>query len=143
MLATHFFDSRDCGDLYVHTFYQRLSNELTEQIGQPNALQLMRDLNLIAKDSDPVAVCRSMSRKLWDELQAFEGLPYCASNAFENCTCDLSKKMQGFGTNFMGLNSSHHDVTGEILATDPLPIVSRAYYLIQQEEKQKQPPVLM
>ena len=50
--------------------------------------------------------------------------------------------MLGIGTNFikflMGLNTVHDAVKDQILAMDPISIVSRSYYMIQQEEKQKQ-----
>ena len=38
----------------------------------------------------------------------------------------------------MGLNSGYEVVRNQILSMDPLPNVNKAYYIVQQVEKQKQ-----
>jgi len=38
----------------------------------------------------------------------------------------------------MGFNSGYDQTRGQILSMDPLPSVNRAYYILQQIEKQKQ-----
>jgi len=38
----------------------------------------------------------------------------------------------------MGLNSTYDTTRGQILSMDPFPSVNRAYYILQQLEKQRQ-----
>jgi len=60
------------------------------------------------------------------------------------CTCELGKKLQEREARnkliqfLMGLNSNHNVLRNQILALEPLPTLNRAYYLIQQAEKQRQ-----
>ncbi|GJU19868.1 reverse transcriptase domain-containing protein [Tanacetum coccineum] len=60
------------------------------------------------------------------------------------CTCDVLGKVLLRDSNskliqfLMKLNDDYESVRSQILAMDPLPIVNKAYYIVQQIEKQKQ-----
>ena len=68
-------------------------------------------------------------------------MPQCTCGMMNSCTCHLAKKLQQKdGRNkliqfLMGLNSSYGDSRNQILATDLLPSINKAYYLIQHAEK--------
>lgn len=120
--------------------------ELIERFGvahQPLVYQLNRGLTLLGQENNPVSIYFSKLKMIWDELQELEEFPKCACAASKSCTSNLIKKIQDMDSRnklfrfLMGLNSSYGDVRDQILAMDPLPSVSRAYYIIQQTEKQR------
>ena len=82
-------------------------------------------------------------KKLWDELQERDEFPRCVCAATKACTCDLHKKISVLESRnklfqfLMGLNSGYDAIKNQILAMDPLPTVNRAYYILQQQEKQR------
>jgi len=106
--------------------------------------QLHRELTLLMQDNDPVSVYFSKMKKIWDELQNLDGMPQCVCGIMTKCTCEIEKKLQERDARnkliqfLMGLNSSHNVLRNQILAMEPLPTLNRAYYLIQQAEKQRQ-----
>ncbi|GJX47354.1 hypothetical protein Tco_0272544 [Tanacetum coccineum] len=59
-------------------------------------------------------------------------------------TCDVLSKVLLRDSNskliqfLMKLNNDYESVRSQILAMDPLPTVNKAYYIVQQNEKQKQ-----
>ncbi|GKF48036.1 retrovirus-related pol polyprotein from transposon TNT 1-94, partial [Tanacetum coccineum] len=60
------------------------------------------------------------------------------------CTCDVLENFMFRDSNsklihfLMKLNDEYESVRSQILAMDPLPTVNKAYYIVQQIEKQKQ-----
>lgn len=82
-------------------------------------------------------------KKYWDELQEIDGIPKCTCAAAKTCTCNLHKKILDLESRnklfqfLMGLNSGYDAIKNQILAMDSLPTVNRAYYIIQQQEKQR------
>nr|GEW04151.1 hypothetical protein CTI12_AA061570 [Tanacetum cinerariifolium] len=91
-------------------------NEIEERYGQSNGpliYQLERELSKITQGNLIIASLFNKCKKCWDELQNINGLPTCDCGRMRECTCD-------------------------VLAMDPLPTVNKAYYIVQQIEKQKQ-----
>lgn len=82
-------------------------------------------------------------KKIWDEIQSLEGIPECVCGALTHCSCRLLKKLMDMHANdrlmqfLMDLSDCFESVRSQILSTDPLPIVNRAFYLVQQVEKQR------
>nr|GEW55156.1 hypothetical protein [Tanacetum cinerariifolium] len=79
-----------------------------------------------------------------DELQIINGLPTCEGGKIRECTCDVPEKFLLRDSNskliqfLMNLNDEFESVSSQILTMDPLPTVNKAYYIVQQIEKQKQ-----
>lgn len=126
---------------------KELWDEITERFGEANGAliyQLHRELTLLSQDNDPLSLYFSKMKKLWDELQDIDALPACSCGVINTCKCDLLKRLQEKESRnqllqfLMGLNSGYDTVKGQILAMDPLPTVNRAYYIIQQIERQRQ-----
>ncbi|GJY21662.1 pyridoxal 5'-phosphate synthase-like subunit PDX1.2, partial [Tanacetum coccineum] len=83
-------------------------------------------------------------KRCWDELQNLNGLPTCTCGKMRECSCgvldkflemDSRSKMMQF---LMKLSDEYEAVRSQILGMDPLPNVNKAYYIVQQIEKQKQ-----
>lgn len=126
---------------------KELRSELAERFGEaqgPLIYQLNRDLILLSQGNDPVSMYYSKMKKHWDELQEIDEFPRCFCVAAKACTCDLHKKILDLESRnklfqfLMGLNSGYDAIKNQILAMDPLPTVNRAYYILQQQEKQRQ-----
>lgn len=126
---------------------KQLWDELNERFGQvsgPLIFQLQRELNNIAQDNTLVSVYFSKLKRIWDEFHSLQGTPTCNCGALKACKCDLVKKIEANQSRnqliqfLMGLNSGFEVVRNPILSMDPLPNVNKAYYIVQQVEKQKQ-----
>lgn len=132
--------------IYVQSA-KELWEELAERFGDANGplvYQLHRDLSLLSQDNQPLSVYFSRMKKIWDELQEIDAFPVCECGVVNTCKCNLIKKLEEKESRnkllqfLMGLNSGYDAVRSQILSMDPLPTVNRAYYLIQQIEKQRQ-----
>ncbi|GKA74355.1 cysteine-rich receptor-like protein kinase 8 [Tanacetum coccineum] len=78
----------------------------------------------------------------WDELDALEA-PYACTckcgceNGKTNGEREQRKRLIQF---LMGLDDSYTNIRGQILLMQPLPLVSKAYGMLRQEEKQRDTP---
>jgi hypothetical protein len=71
----------------------------------------------------------------WDELSTYVNIPKCTCGGAKEFATELEKeKVHQF---LMGLNDTFNTIRTQILATDPLPNLSRVYALVCQEEKQR------
>ncbi|GJT74231.1 sulfotransferase 16 [Tanacetum coccineum] len=83
-------------------------------------------------------------KKCWDELQNLNGFPTCNCGKMRECTCDVIEKFIERDSNskliqfLMKLSDGYESVRSQVLAMDPLPSMNKAYYIVQQIEKQKQ-----
>lgn len=124
-----------------------LWDELKERYEQTNApllFQLKKDLSGLNQDNRSVAEFYCKLKQLWDEISSIEGVPECTCGVMLKCKCDILKKLnQADALNkliqfLMPLNQGYENMKSNILAMDPLPTVSRAFHLVQQQERQKQ-----
>ncbi|GKD68382.1 hypothetical protein Tco_1322472, partial [Tanacetum coccineum] len=94
-----------------------LFKEIAERYGQSNGsliYQLERELSKISQGNLTIASFFNKLKKCWDKFN--------------------SKLIQFL----MKLNDDYESIRSQILAMDPLPIVNKAYYIVQQIEKHKQ-----
>lgn len=114
-----------------------------ERYGQSNGpllYQLKRSLSALTQGNMEVAEYYGKIKKIWDEFFSLEGLPECSCG---RCICEMMRKTAEKDAQdkllqfLMGLNDSYEGVRSQILSQDPLPTVNRAFYLVQQIEKQR------
>ena len=97
----------------------------------------------IQQNNDSVAVYYGRMKRIWDELQVLQGYPDCTCGALKECTCNILKKVLEDGERMKliqflhNLNTSFDSVKVNILGSDPLPTVNRAYHILQQVERQQ------
>lgn len=83
-------------------------------------------------------------KKVWDELQAKEGVSICTYGAYNQCFCSLLKRMvEKEGTLklmqfLMGLSDAFEYVRSNILLMDSLPTINHAFHMVLQIERQKE-----
>lgn len=132
--------------MYVQSakeLWEELAKRFSEANG-PLIYQLHRDLCLLSQENEPLSLYFSKMKKIWDELQDIDAFPICSCGVIANCKCNLMKGLHEKESRsrliqfLMGLNSGYDTIRGQILSMDPLPTVNRAYYMIQQIEKQRQ-----
>nr|GEX76406.1 hypothetical protein [Tanacetum cinerariifolium] len=105
---------------------------------------LERELSHITQGNLTIASFFNKLKKCWDELQNLNGLPTCNCGKMKECTFSVIKKFVEMDNNskliqfLMKLSYGYESVRSQILAMDPLPSVNKAYYIVQQIEKQKQ-----
>ncbi|GJT84348.1 NSP-interacting kinase 1-like protein [Tanacetum coccineum] len=128
--------------------YQRLSKiELEEIYGQSNGpliYHVERELSKVSQGNSIVAAYFNKLKKFWDELHSLNGVPVCNCGKIRECTCgvneifleiDSRSKLMQF---LMRLNDDFEAVRNQILSIDTLLNLNKAYYIVQQVEKQKQ-----
>ncbi|KAJ9135736.1 hypothetical protein P3X46_032887 [Hevea brasiliensis] len=98
--------------------------------------QLQRKVSSVSQKNDSVACYFTKLKRLWDELDSIHVLP--------SCTCGVLKEIAEITNRnrlmqfLMGLNDVFEPTRNQILLTDPLPSVNKAYSTITKFETQKQ-----
>ncbi|XP_071708952.1 uncharacterized protein [Rutidosis leptorrhynchoides] len=132
--------------LYATSAYE-LWKEITERYGQSNGpllYQLKRELNNVNQGNLSIASYFNKMKRYWDELQSLIGIPSCTCGRMRECICGLTEKFLQIENSsklmqfLMNLNDDYESVRSQIISMDPLPSVNKAYYIVQQVEKQKQ-----
>nr|XP_043615690.1 uncharacterized protein LOC122587575 [Erigeron canadensis] len=126
---------------------QELWKEIGERYGQGNGpliYQVERELNKVSQGDLFVAAYYNKMKRFWDELTSLNGVPNCVCGKMQECACGITKKFQEIESRtklmqfLMRLNDGFESVRNQILSMDPLPNINKAYYIVQQVEKQKQ-----
>nr|GEX69397.1 hypothetical protein [Tanacetum cinerariifolium] len=126
---------------------QELWKGITERYGQSNGpliYQLKRELSHICQVSLNIASYFTKLKRCWDELQNLNGLPTCTCGKMRDCSCGILDKFLEIDSRsklmqfLMKLSDEYKAVKSQILGMDPLPSVNKAYYIVQQIEKQTQ-----
>ncbi|PWA79986.1 hypothetical protein CTI12_AA172360 [Artemisia annua] len=124
-----------------------LWKEINERYGQSNGpliYHLQRELNNVSQGSLTIAAYFNKLKRCWDELHNLNGVPTCSCGKMQECSCGLVEKFAEIENRsklvqfLMKLNEEYESVRNQVLAMDPLPNVNKAYYIVQQVEKQKQ-----
>ncbi|XP_073041655.1 uncharacterized protein [Primulina eburnea] len=112
--------------------------DLRDQFLQSNApriFQIKRLLTDLHQGSMNISAYHTRLRTLWDELKDFQPIAPCHCGSmkqlvnFQNQECVLQF--------LMGLNDSYAPIRAQILMLDPLPIISKVFSLVIQEERQR------
>ena len=73
---------------------------------------------------------------LWDQFQNYSPFPSCTCG---KCVCNVNKRLSDLQVQesvmkfLMGLNDSFSQVRTQVLLIDPLPSISKFYYLLIQK----------
>ena len=81
-------------------------------------------------------------KRVWDEIQVLEGFPDCSCGAIATCSCNLLKRILEVDQRMKpiqfisGLNEEYDLSSQNLLSSDPLPTINRAFHILQQVERQ-------
>ncbi|XP_074287863.1 uncharacterized protein LOC141613021 [Silene latifolia] len=123
-----------------------LWTDICERYGQSNApllYQLKKELKNISQENSTVVEYFNKLKRHWDDVEELEEIPECSCGAMDKCTCNLYKKLLEIASrekviNFlMGLGDAYENLRTNILAMDPMPMINKAYSIVQQVESQK------
>lgn len=126
---------------------QELWIEIQERFRQSNVpliYQLERDLSQISQGNLTIATYFGKLKRYWDELNGLNPIPTRTCGKLKECACKITKKLIELDNRSklmqfrMKLNGNFDNVRSQVLALDPLPTWNKAYYIVQQIEKQKQ-----
>ncbi|KAJ9140857.1 hypothetical protein P3X46_031452 [Hevea brasiliensis] len=98
--------------------------------------QIIRKMALISQENLSVTNYYLKLKQLWDELASIEALPSCTCGYMKLANDIFNKdRLMQF---LMGLNDSYDQVRSQILVSDPLLTVNKAYSSVLQVETQKE-----
>nr|XP_043639702.1 uncharacterized protein LOC122610813 [Erigeron canadensis] len=121
--------------------------EIEERYGQSNGPLIFhteRELSRVTQGNMSIVAYYNKMKKFWDELHSLNGIPVCTCGKMGECTCKIMVKYAEIESRsrlmqfLMKLNDDYESVRNQILSMDPLPTINKAYYIVQQVEKQKQ-----
>ncbi|OMO60730.1 Reverse transcriptase, RNA-dependent DNA polymerase [Corchorus capsularis] len=117
---------------------QEMWNDLEERFSQGNAArihQLKTEMVNTLQQGMSVSAYYTKLKGIWDELGTYSHIPPCTCGSAKGLAAEREKeKVHQF---LMGLNEKYNVVRSQILNTDPLHSLSRAYALVAQEERQQ------
>lgn len=92
-------------------------------------------LSVLQQGSLDISAYYTKLRTLWDELKDYQPVSSCNCGAMKEWTCYHNQEcvMQFI----MGLNESFSQVRAQVLMLDPLPVISKVFSLVMQEERQR------
>ncbi|XP_073317119.1 uncharacterized protein [Primulina huaijiensis] len=112
--------------------------DLKERFLESNALRIFQIKKLLAnlhQGSMDVNIYYTKLRILWDELKDYQPVT--------TCTCGSMKELASYHNQeyvmqfLMGLNESYTQVRAQVLMLDPLPLISKVFAFVVQEERQR------
>ncbi|XP_070057831.1 uncharacterized protein [Nicotiana tomentosiformis] len=110
--------------------------DINEKFGQSNGskfIQIQREIGSIYQGTLDIASYFTRLCSLWDEMNTAYVGPVCSCGALPKFLEEL--KLFWF---LAGLNDSYSTVKSSILMMTPLPTVSKAYSILQHDEKQRE-----
>ncbi|GJZ63297.1 cysteine-rich receptor-like protein kinase 8 [Tanacetum coccineum] len=117
-------------------------NEHYSQLDGHRIYQVSNDIANMKQGNTTIELYYHKLKGLWDELDALEAPYACVcpcdcTNGRKNSERDQRKRLIQF---LIGLDESYTNVRGQILLIQPLPLVSKAYSVLRQEEMQRDIP---
>lgn len=116
--------TKDIAEIFVYCSSSRkLWLGLEEKFGEssgPQIYQIHRQIASIEQGNQSIVMYYNRLKKLWEELNVLQPMPYCTCGTMNGCECNISGKFSSI-----------------ILVLDPLPAVSKAYSMVLGIEKQR------
>lgn len=116
-----------------------LWDDLKERFSQGNApriFQLKTQLSHLRQEGLTVAGYYTRLKALWDELDDYSNVSTCTCNAAKDS--GKEKEMEKLYQFLMGLNvETYGNIRSQILSSEPLPGLSKAYSIVVQEERRR------
>ena len=121
---------------------RQIWTDLEQRFGQSDGtkfFQIKTDLYSIAQGNHDIASYFTEIKKLWDEHESMLSTPTCSCGTTCATYVDVHKmrEREKLIQLLVGLNDVYKTVRGNILMSKPLPTVSEAYYMLLQEEHQR------
>ncbi|XP_075486382.1 uncharacterized protein LOC142525993 [Primulina tabacum] len=118
----------------AHGIWSDLRDRFNQSNG-PRIFQIRKLLSGLQQGSMDVTTYCTRLRTLWDELKDFQLVSMCNCDSMKGCIHFQNQEcvMQFL----MGLNESYAQIRAQILVMDPIPIISKTFSLIVQEERQR------
>ena len=116
---------------------QAVWSDLHDCFRQSNALrvcQIKQQLHGLSQGSLDLNTYYTRLKTLWDELKNYQLVLVCNCGGMKTY---MDYHQQEYVMQFlMGLNESYGGIRGQILLIDPLPPVTKAFNLLDHEERQ-------
>uniref|UniRef100_A0A2N9HIV2 Reverse transcriptase Ty1/copia-type domain-containing protein n=1 Tax=Fagus sylvatica TaxID=28930 RepID=A0A2N9HIV2_FAGSY len=120
--------------IYANTA-REIWDDLKERFAQgngPRIFEIQKSISTLSQDQSSVSNYYTRLKSLWDELNNFRSIPDCSCGALKVL---LDNKQHEYVMQFlMGLNDSFTHVRAQILMTDPLPTITKAFALVEKHQ---------
>lgn len=103
----------------------------------PRIFHLKMAICTLQQDHQPLVTYYDTLKSYWDELSTYDTIHKFTCGAFKTLKIFQETERTGVYQILMGLNDTYSHIRSQMLAMDPLPSVSNAYAIINQEEKQR------
>ncbi|XP_073315835.1 uncharacterized protein [Primulina huaijiensis] len=105
------------------------------QSNAPRIFQIKKLLTGLHQGSMDINAYYTKLRTLWDELKDFQPVSVCNCGSMKDW---INYQNQECVMQFlMGLNESYAQIRAQILMMDPIPVISKIFSLVVQEERQR------
>jgi len=139
----HAVEKRISDSILFSSSSRQIWLDLEQRFGQSDGtkfFQVKKDLYSISQGNNDIAAYFTEIKKLWDEHDSMLSVPTCLCGT--SCATYVydqkMKKKDKLIQLLVGLNDVYKGVSGNILMSRPLPNVSEAYYMLLQEEHQRE-----
>uniref|UniRef100_A0A2N9IHW7 Retrotransposon gag domain-containing protein n=1 Tax=Fagus sylvatica TaxID=28930 RepID=A0A2N9IHW7_FAGSY len=131
-----------CEEIASNVIYANTTKEIWEDLRErfaqgngPRIFEIQKSILVLSQDNSSISSYYTRLKSLWDELSNFRSIPDCSCRAMKVL---FDNKQHEYVMQFlMGLNDSFSHVRAQILMTDPLPFITKAFALVVQEERQR------
>lgn len=111
------------------------------QSNMPKLFNLRKEITQLNQGSMSIASYFTKYKSLTDELECLSARPVCTC---DKCTCEINLKLRKYEqkqmlTQFLiGLGDHFTAIRGQILMMKPIPTLSQCYFMLLQEENQRE-----
>ncbi|KZV39960.1 hypothetical protein F511_15622 [Dorcoceras hygrometricum] len=110
-------------------------HDIFHESNDPRVYQIKKLLNGLQQGSMDISSYYTKLRILWDELRDYQPTSVCNCGSMkESITYQKQECVMHF---LMGLNESYAQIRAQVLMMEPLPIISKVFALVVQEERQR------
>lgn len=129
------------------TSAKALWEDLAQRYGDKNSpmlFKIKRQLSRVTQGNQSVCAYFTSLKRLWDELFLLRPIPECQYGMINKCSCNAFKRLTDMMEEdklmelLSGLNEQYEHVINQILLTEPLANVNKAFSMVTKIEKQKE-----
>ncbi|XP_019433606.1 PREDICTED: uncharacterized protein LOC109340385 [Lupinus angustifolius] len=127
--------------VYIDSAYE-LWQDLKERFSKGDHFRMsdaLQELHSVRQGDRTISTYFTDLKTLWEELESLRPMPSCSCQP--RCSCDMIKIIKSDKDNeyvicfLKGLNEEFNTTKAQILLMEPLPLINKAFSLLQQQER--------
>ncbi|XP_019416458.1 PREDICTED: uncharacterized protein LOC109327761 [Lupinus angustifolius] len=127
--------------VYIDSAYEPWQ-DLKERFSKGDHFRMsdaLQELHSIRQGDRNISAYFTDLKTLWEELESLRPMTLCSCQP--RCSCDMIKILKSYRENeyvicfLKGLNEEFNTTKAQILLMEPLPLINKAFSLLQQQER--------